>query len=364
MLTGMTGRAEADRCPGVLRPFVAEDGAVVRLRVPGGRVRVEVLADLVASGESFGAPVLQLTSRGNVQLRALPSPLPSTLVDRLKATGLLPSTSHELVRNVLAAPLCPDLRPVVAELDAAITGDPTLAGLPGRFLWAVSDPSGSVLGEPWDVAYQVLDDERGLVLVGDYALEVARRDAVAVLVERAHLFLDHRSDEGVWNVRDLPAGSGVFAGMRAHAVTAAPPLLPGPVGADLVAGVPLGMMRAPHVAALAGVGDEVTITPWRSVVVAGGARHAGMLADAGLVTTASSPWSRLSACVGAPSCRRTTIPTLDLATSAARSMGSSGPRIHVVGCERRCGQPAGAHVTVVAPTGVHELLAAAGAPGG
>jgi len=364
MLAGVTGRDGTDRCPGVLRPFVADDGALVRLRVPGGRVRVAVLAELIALGAEFGAPVLALTGRGNLQLRALPNPLPAALIDRLGATGLLPSATHERVRNILAAPLRPDLAPVVAELDAAITGDPALAALPGRFLWAVSDASGLVLGEPWDLAYQALDDHRGLVLAGNHALEVSRGQAVAALVQRAHLFLQDRPDERTWSVRDLPADSAAFTGMRPHAVTAAPPLLPGPAGVDVVAGVPLGMLRAAHVAALAGVGDEVTITPWRSVVVEGGARHVAVLNDAGLVTLARSPWSRLSACVGAPTSRQTTTRTLDLATGAAQAMGGSGPRVHVVGCERRCGRPSTPHVTVVAPVEVRQVLAAAGVPDG
>jgi precorrin-3B synthase len=51
MLPGVTcTRLGADRCPGLLTPFVAQDGAIIRLRMPGGRVRVSTLAELLAIG--------------------------------------------------------------------------------------------------------------------------------------------------------------------------------------------------------------------------------------------------------------------------------------------------------------------------
>ena len=349
-----------DRCPGVLRPFVAGDGALVRLRVPGGRIDVSVLAEVIAIAVEYGAPVLQLTSRGNLQLRALPGPLPEVLIERIEATGLLPSASHERVRNILAAPLAAALRPMVEALDAALMADPALAALPGRFLFALSDRSGSVLSEGWDLAYQALDAGGGLVLAGGLAIEVRSDDAVAELIRRARLFLDHRSGDDVWNVRDLPADSPVFAGMHPYDAQVPAPLAAGPVGDDLVVGVPLGMLRPGHLDALGGIADEVVLTPWKSFVVPGAAADPTPLRNAGLVTTAESPWSRITACVGAPYCARTRTHTLELATAATTRLPGSGPRIHLVGCERRCGQPSSEHLTLVAPTDVDQVVAASG----
>lgn len=355
-------RAGADRCPGLLRPFIAGDGALVRLRVPGGRVRVSALAELLELGTRFGAPVLGLTSRGNVQLRTLPDPLPDAFVAGVQATGLLPSATHELVRNILAAPLALDLQDLVAELDVALFAEPRLASLPGRFLFAIDDAEGSVLGEPWDLAYQALTAGEGVVLVAGRGMPVRRVDAVAALLERARTFLASRPSARVWNVRDLPEESPVFAGTSPALPTVAAPLLPGPVdgplGQVLVVGVPLGMLRAAHVAALGEVAETVTITPWRSLVVPGGPSVAAVLGAAGLVTEASSPWARLSSCVGAPHCRQTRSRTMDHAAAAAERLGSAGPRVHVVGCDRRCGEPRSEHILVIDPSSAQDVLAA------
>ncbi len=342
----------------MFRPFLADDGAIIRLRVPGGHVAVSLLAEIVAIAGDFGAPMVQLTNRGNLQLRALPDPLPVDLVDRLMATGLLPSPDHERVRNIIAAPLNQRLRSTVRELDAAICADPALSALPGRFLWAVSDASGSVLSEPWDLALQLLDADRALVLAGDHAIEVTQANAVQAIVARAVAFLADRDAATIWNVRDLPSSASVFAGMHPHLASTTPALEPGPIGGHLVAGVPLGFLQDTHVQALTVVASHVTITPWRSIVVEDGNGATAGLRAGGFAVTSQSPWARLSACVGAPSCRRTSSPTIELAQSAAMLMPAAGPRVHVVGCERSCGQPASPHVSIVAPTTVQHLLEA------
>jgi len=354
----MTLRQGADSCPGVFRPFLADDGAIIRLRAPGGTVSVSLLAELVAIAGDFGAPMVQLTNRGNLQLRSLPDPLPTALIDRLMATGLLPSPDHERVRNIIAAPLNRALRATVQELDAAICAEPALAQLPGRFLWAVSDGTGAVLGEGWDLALQVLDDERALVLAGGCVIDVPRTVAVQEVIARAHAFLADRDVATIWNIRDLPPTASVFTGMREATLSAPPALIPGPIGDAMVAGVPLGFLDNRHVRGLAALTVDVTVTPWRSIVIEEGAGAAGLLQEAGFTVSADSPWARLSACVGAPSCRRADSSTIDLVKSAVAHLGEEGPRVHVVGCERKCGSPAGAHISVVAPSALRDLVAA------
>jgi precorrin-3B synthase len=348
-----------DRCPGLLRPHLAEDGALVRVRVPGGQVSVAVLGQLLEAAAADGADTLQLTSRGNLQLRALPNPLPERFVSRVEATGLLPSASHERVRNILASPLSPHLAPLVAELDRGLTADPGLAELSGRFLFALADRSGSVLSEPFDLAWQgVGDDGEGVLLANGLGMPVPRDRAVAELLDRARTFLACRGSASVWNVRGLPGEAAVFAGMTAYEPVVAPPLRPGVVGEDLCAGVPLGFLTAAHVRALASVTDTVVVTPWRSVVVPFGAGAARVLAAAGLVTEPDSPWSGLSACTGAPACAKARCSTQDLAAELVDSgLRAPGSRpLHLVGCERRCGARDG-DVVAVAPGSLADVLA-------
>lgn len=355
MTTPSSSRSGADRCPGLLAPFVSADGAMVRLRLPGGRVDASTLAEISSLATRFGEPDITLTSRASLQLRGLPEPLPRELVAAIGDLGLVPSGEHDKARNIVADP-DPALDDLVARLDAALLADPVLAGLPGRFLLAVARPGGAVLGEPWDVA---VVDEGGSarVVVDGRCVVVPRVDAATSALEVARRFLAARPDRRTWNVRDLAAGAraALLAGGAPFVVGADEPPAPGPLGEDLVALVPLGLLTPGMVHVLRG---SLTITPWRSLVLRAGAGRARELADAGFVISRTSPWTLLSACAGAPACARTTTPTRDLARAAAALLDPTGPPVHVIGCERACGHPARPHATCLDPTSAADIVAA------
>ncbi|MGH3170277.1 MAG: nitrite reductase, partial [Trebonia sp.] len=98
-----TTRPAADRCPGALRLIEAADGHLARVRLPGGRVTAAQLRTLAWLAGDLGDGRVELTSRGNVQLRALPADAAVRLTEELTAAGLLPSLDHDRVRNILAS---------------------------------------------------------------------------------------------------------------------------------------------------------------------------------------------------------------------------------------------------------------------
>ena len=101
----MAGVTDPDRCPGVLRAHSAADGAVVRIRVPGGQTTGTAIGQLSRIAQRFGSGDLQLTSRASLQIRGLADPVPDGLIRAVRESGFLPSQTHERVRNILASPL-------------------------------------------------------------------------------------------------------------------------------------------------------------------------------------------------------------------------------------------------------------------
>src|SRR3954451_19212379 len=138
-------RTGADACPGALQTHPAADGGLARVRVPGGVLTAAQLRVLADATRELGDRHLELTSRGNLQLRGLPEGAEAELGDRLAAAGPLPSATHERGGNGVASVLTGraggalDVRPWVAAFDAGLCADPVLADLPGRFLLTLDD---------------------------------------------------------------------------------------------------------------------------------------------------------------------------------------------------------------------------------
>ena len=69
--------------------------------------------------------------------------------------------------------------------------------------------------------------------------------------------------------------------------------------------VPLALLTPAQAATVeACAAGPVVITPSRGLVLPGAAGRLPELVAAGLVDDAASPWSAISACVGAPSCQK------------------------------------------------------------
>ena len=122
----------------------------------------------------------------------------------------------------------------------------------------------------------------------------------------------------------------------------------GAVGGHASVTVPLGLLTPVQLAAVCEVADggPVIITPWRGVVIPYAAARLGDLPAAGLMGDDGSPWTMISACVGAPYCSSAHGETLSVARELAATPGPV-PRTHVSGCERRCGAPNHAHRELV-----------------
>jgi precorrin-3B synthase len=382
MTSAVPTRERVDACPGALQTHAAADGGLARVRVPGGTLTAAQLRVLAAAARELGDGHLELTSRGNLQLRGLPDGAEAELGDRLAAAGLLPSATHERVRNVLASSLSGrtdgghlDVRPWIAAFDAGLCADPVLAELPGRFLATLDDGRGDVAGLGGDVGLLARSpDSVALTLGGtDSGLRARPEDAVALALAAARAFLAERAAQGssAWRLTELTDGPQRVAarvGDPVGAVVALPaaPVV-GPVGAAaqhdgrtaLLGVLPLGRLGADQADLLARLADEVQLTPWRSVVVPDLAEDA--VDDAavdlfrtGMVFDEASPWLQVTTCAGRPGCAKSLADVRADATAAVRTgaLPAGGARQHWAGCERRCGRPQDGVVDVVAtPTG-------------
>jgi precorrin-3B synthase len=359
---------DRDACPGALQLHQAADGALARVRLPGGMISAAQLEELAHAAMRFGSPAMELTSRGNIQLRAITDT--AAVAEMVAAARLLPSQSHERVRNIVASPLSgrvggiTDIRALVTELDEAIQSAPALAELPSRFMFGVDDGRADISGLAADVGAHFLDEvTAALLLAGrDTGVRLKRPDVVPALVAIAARFAATHGK--AWRVAELADTALLLKQFTPSAEPGAtwPPVVRPPVGwllqddgrVALGAAVPLGVLQARVAEYLAAIGAPLVITPWRSVLICDlddGVADAALrvLAPMGLVFDENSPWLAVSACTGRPGCEHS---AADVRADAAAALDEpAGGHRHFVGCERACGSPPVGEVLVATDDG-------------
>jgi len=359
---------DTDACPGALQVHQAADGALVRVRLPGGMITPAQLATLSSVSSELGSGTMELTARGNVQLRGITDA--TAVVPPLTEAGLLPSATHERVRNIVASPLSgrvggnADVRGWVGELDAAICAEPRLADLGGRFWFSLDDGSADVSGLGADVGVHVFEDGCALLLTGqDTGIRLASDDVIKTLVGLAVRFTEIRGMS--WRVNELDDAQRLLPGVEFSA-TSFPARTKAPVGwisqddgrVALGAAVPLGVLSARVAEFLAAIGAPLVITPCRSVLVCDLDEAVAdvalrVLPPLGLVFDENSPWLSISACTGSPGCVHS---AADVRADAALALQTdSAEHRHFVGCERACGSPPTGEVLVATGNGYRAL---------
>ena len=344
----------------------AADGALARVRLPGGMIDAYQLEALALAAATFGSSAMELTSRGNLQIRGVSNA--TALADAVADAGLLPSPSHERVRNVVASPLTgrvggnADVRGLVRDLDQAIQGSAALADLPGRFWFAIDDGRGDVSGLGADVGAHLLDAGTAALLIAGVDTGVRTTDVVPTLVAVAQRFAAIRGN--AWRTTELDDTEALLVGIERTEEPGAtwPPVTRPPVGwieqddgrIALGAAIPLGVLQARVAEYLAAIDAPMVITPWRSVLICDleeGVADVALrvLAPLGLVFDDDSPWLDVSACTGSPGCAHS---ATDVRGDAAAAVGQpTGVHRHFVGCERACGSPPVGEVLVATANG-------------
>jgi precorrin-3B synthase len=261
----------------------------VRIRLVGGRLPTEALQRLSEVSQRHADGHIHLTGRANLQLRGLPGDgrlLTTAAVAAIESTGLLPSRTHELVRNVLVSPQTglaggrADLRSVATQLDTLICGDAELGLLPGRFLFTLDDGRGDLLDRiteagkyGTDLGCVALGDGVVQLRVGDHWGDVTPMgDAAGRLVDLAVQFLGVRGTgaNAPWHIRELTRPLQPPAPADHRLPAAAPPLRYGTVPGGTHVPVNDGVLTLQLVESLleraAGVA-HVVVTPWHGILI-------------------------------------------------------------------------------------------------
>lgn len=345
-------------CPGALQPMLAEDGWVVRIRPPLGRLTKSQARGIAALATRHAQDTVEITGRANLQLRGISAVDYPVVLSGLQELGLVDANVRaESRRNLLIAPFwqAGDGTAEVAGSLAFALNAPQSPDLPAKFGFALDGGDVPVLRtSSADIRIERCD--ASFFVYADGSTTGARVHAAEVVAHAMALAQWFIEAGGLATPRKRMA-SLVASQPLPHCFTTTPvpaaaqhlpPL--GRVPHGYLVALEFGQLPATTLAALAELA-HLRLTPWRSVLLEG-VQTIPALPD--LITRADDPRLRIHACTGAPGCGQAAGVTRPLARALAGSL-PAGQTLHVSGCTKGCAHPEAA-LTVVAAANGYNLI--------
>ncbi|HEV2552301.1 MAG TPA: precorrin-3B synthase [Bosea sp. (in: a-proteobacteria)] len=384
-------------CPSTLKPMETGDGWLVRLHPPGARLTPTQLRRIAALAARHGNGLIEISARGNMQLRGVTADSHPALVATLLAERLV--DEHEgdgPQRLTLVSPLAHPPHPSGASrsdpidalaLAAAIEArGREIAGLPAKFAVIVDGGDTSSLEAfAGDIRIVATAPGRVVIALADrlWFGPVAEGDAGAAVAQVMARFAARRAQapDAIRRMGDL--GATELAALCDLPLTEPPPHRPAPRRAGLFSlhashaaliGLPFGRLEAAALDRLARASEtlgcpEIRLSPWRGIAFRGlcEADATTLLESAaaeGLITRDDDPRLSVQACAGAPACSRAEAPAMADAARLAQVLApdlAGGLTLHVSGCVKSCARPATSDLTLVGEGGRYRVVIGGGA---
>lgn len=158
----MSWLTQANACPGVFYGTRAQDGFLLRIRIPAGTLHLNQLKVIANLLTTLQCDQVQVTNRANLQIRGVQRAIDSSELNQLQAVGLAathPQTDH--LRNLMASPTAGidpeellDTRPYIQQIDQFLQQHPEYGELSAKFSIGL-DGGGSVgIGTRSPVAWE------------------------------------------------------------------------------------------------------------------------------------------------------------------------------------------------------------------
>jgi precorrin-3B synthase len=382
-------------CPGLSAPMATGDGLLVRL-LPIGTIALDAFATLCAAAQQHGNGIIEVTSRGSIQIRGLSAASAPRFAEAIAALGIAAEDGIPVLTNPLAGLDAKDIIDagmLAANLRLALARSSLARRLSAK-VSVVIDSGGALEldGIAADVRLraEAVDGVPALcVSVGGDGRNAAHLGCVAGQdgVEVAARLFEVIARQGRHaRARDIVAAQGIVAFRSAVEnllLASALPRLRGnepkePIGPHPLrdgtsaygVGLAFGhadamsLQRLTEAAKAAGA-SGMRAAPGRALIVIGLAQQSASSVAAaaealGFIVRADDPRRHVIACAGAPICASADIAARAVApqiVAAAAPHLDGSYKIHISGCAKGCAHPAPAVLTIVGTSSGCALIA-------
>ena len=372
-------------CPGLSAPMATGDGLLVRL-LPIGTIALDAFAALCAAARQHGNGIIEVTSRGSIQIRGLSATSASCFAGDVAALGIAAADGIPVLTDPLAGLDAEDIidaGALAADLRLALAQNSLTRRLAAKISVAI-DGGGALnldrLAADVRLRAEVLKNDIvvRIGLGGDHGTAsdlgaVSPSDGIAAVTRLLEVLAQRGRGA---RARDVLAAEGIAvfrSAVEDLLVVSAPPRLRGnerqePIGlhrlrdGTFAYGIGLAFGHADATAlqrltaaAKAAGARGMRAAPGRALMIVGLTRQtASSIAAAGeafgFVVHAHDPRRHVVACAGAPICASADIAARALAPQIAAAAAphlDGSFKIHISGCAKGCAHPAPAALTVV-----------------
>jgi precorrin-3B synthase len=373
-------------CPGLSAPMTTGDGLLARLTPSGATIALSAFGGLCAAARRHGNGIVEITSRGSIQVRGLDAASAGPFAAEVAALGIPAEEGVPLMPDPLsgldAAGLV-DGGAIASELRRALAASSQAARLSPKLSVTVDGGGALHLDDvAADVRLRAVRTDRGLrlhVALGGTAASAISLGTIPAdravectmhLLDQLAVFAPERMRAAVERAGAARFASGLAGILEQSSSPAARPAAE-PVGVHplrsgrLALGIALafGHSDAESLKRLIGEAESAGATglrtaPGRALLFIGmppGTAHgfAARATSLGFIADPADPRRRVIACAGAPICASGQIPARALApvvAQAVRAANVAGP-IHVSGCAKGCAHAAPTPLTIVGRAG-------------
>lgn len=377
------GHRRTGLCPTFAEPTLQRDGFLLRVPLVGGLLFVNQVERLAFVAGRYGNGTVELTNRGNLQLRALARHSLTSALNACREVGLGDHAASLVTISPFAGAAEHALREALVRALANVDAE----RLSRKFAVHVDDATGRTADRPADVGVRLTNDGscyvtvRSLGTTGFNSVEgattLARRLAERCIQHGPHTRpAELVATEGptalaaalgvthAWlpapaaRAQPLQVGITAWRGERAQ-----PRRGTGSVTSDEYLAVAAARFGRVNGATLAGIGlllrrhqfASLRVTPWRTFAFSctNPAQAAVVLADAaslGLLSDVHDPALGVIACIGSAGCWQTELDTLAQAERFVANRPADiqpGALVHVSGCDKFCATRAPVSLTLL-----------------
>jgi precorrin-3B synthase len=390
----LTSQQRRGACPGLSAPMMTGDGLLVRL-LPIGTIALDAFAALCAAARQHGNGIIEVTSRGSIQIRGLSAVSVPRFAATVAGLGIAAGDGIPVLINPLAGLDAEDMidaGALAADLRLALAQRSLTSKLSAKVSVAI-DGGGAVdldgLAADVRLRAQAVNGVAALcVSVGGDRQRAAHLGCVAGQdgVEVTIRLLEVLAQRGRVRAREVLAAEGIAAFRSAVEnllVTAVdrrdsgqkrkePLGLHGLRDGTFAYGVGLAfghadatsLQRLSETAEAAGA-SGMRAAPGRVLVIFGltqqtSSQFAAAAEALGFIVRIDDPRRHVVACAGAPICASADIAARALAPQIAAAAAphlDGSFKIHISGCAKGCAHPAPAALTIVGTSSGCALIA-------